>query len=135
MRISEMARLAGVGVETVRYYERTGLLPSPSRTHGRYRSYDDDDLARLRFIRRAKKLGFQLDEVAQLLALRQDESTSCAEVARRAHEKVADLERRMTEMGSIRRALLSLAESCNAGTAPGACALLTHLADEDPRHG
>lgn len=131
MRIGELARAAGVGVETIRYYERRGLLPAPPRTNGRYRSYETDDLARVRFIRRAKTLGFALGDIAELLSLRDDEATSCAEVGRRAAAKLADLDRRMGELAAIRRALASLAASCGAAAEPGTCALLSHLEEED----
>ena len=131
MRIGQLARAAGVGVETIRYYQRRGLLPAPERSNGRYRSYDTADLARVRFIRRAKSLGFGLGDIADLLALRDDEATSCAEVGRRAAAKLTDLDSRMRELAVIRRALASLAASCGAAAEPGTCALLSHLEEED----
>jgi DNA-binding transcriptional MerR regulator len=131
MRISEIARAAGVGVKTVRYYERSGLLPEPARTSSGYRCYGDDDLARLRFIRRAKTLGFQLREIGELLALRDGEDVCCAEVAGRARAKAASLERQIHELESCRSVLVGLARSCAAQQESGTCALLSHLAGED----
>lgn len=133
MRIGELASAAGVGVETIRYYERRGLLAPPARTAARYRAYGDEDLVRVRFIRRAKGLGFGLEEIAELLELRDDESTSCADVGRRAVAKLADLDRRMRELDTFRRALASLAASCGKSVEPGSCALLHHLEDPEER--
>jgi DNA-binding transcriptional MerR regulator len=99
MRIGELARAAGVGVETVRYYERAGLLPMPARAGG-YHSYGADDLASLRFIRRAKALGFGLGEIAELMSLCEDEVTTCAEVGRRAAAKLDDLDARIRELAA-----------------------------------
>jgi MerR family mercuric resistance operon transcriptional regulator len=130
VRIGELARAAGVGVETVRFYERRGLLPASERTVSGYRTYGAEDLERLRFIRRAKALGFELREIGELLALREDDSTSCGEVRRRAAAKVADLERRVAEVDAIRRALVRLAAECSKGGASGPCPLLRHLAEE-----
>jgi DNA-binding transcriptional MerR regulator len=137
MRIGELARAAGVGVETIRYYERRRLLPAPPRSGAQYRDYDAGDLARVRFIRRAKNLGFGLEEIAELLELRDDDSTSCADVGRRAAAKLADLDRRMKELETFRRALASLAASCGDLAEPGSCALLHHLEEppEEDAHG
>lgn len=130
MRIGELARAAGVGVETVRFYERRGLLPPSERAASGYRTYGAEDVARLRFIRKAKTLGFELREIGELLALREDAATSCGEVGRRAVAKVADLERRIAEVDAIRRALVRLAAECSKGGASGPCPLLRHLAEE-----
>jgi MerR family mercuric resistance operon transcriptional regulator len=130
VRIGELARAAGVGVETVRFYERRGLLPAGERTVSGYRTYGAEDVERLRFIRRAKTLGFELREIGELLSLREDETTSCGEVRRRAAAKIAGLERRIAEVDAIRRALQRLAAECGEGGASGACPLLRHLAEE-----
>jgi MerR family copper efflux transcriptional regulator len=129
MRIGELARAAEVSVETIRYYERAGLLPAPVRSAG-YHSYAANDLTRLRFIRRAKALGFGLGEIAELMNLREDEVTTCAEVGRRAAAKLGDLDARIRELDAIRRALARLAASCGSSP-PGTCALLHHL-EETP---
>jgi DNA-binding transcriptional MerR regulator len=133
MRIGELASAAGVGVETIRYYERRGLLAPPSRTAARYRVFGDEDLIRVRFIRRAKRLGFGLGEIAELLELRDDQSTTCAEVGRRAAAKLVNLDCRMRELDTFRRALASLAASCGKAAEPGSCALLHHLGDPEER--
>src|SRR5919199_5139981 len=92
LTIGQIARRAGVGVETVRFYERQGLLEEPARKESGYRQYPEDVVARLRFIKRAKELGFSLKEIKELLALRVDPATTCAEVKARAQAKVADIE-------------------------------------------
>lgn len=123
MRSSELAALAGVNVQTLRYYERIGLLPEPVRTPVGYREYGDGSLRRLRFVRRAKELGFQLDEVRELLEIadhdardHQDEddqgAAGCAEVRELAVHRVADLERRIADLTRMRDSLGALADSC-----------------------
>src|SRR5688572_6021621 len=92
--IGELARQAGVGIETVRFYERQGLLEEPKRRASGYRQYDVEAVAVLRFIRRAKELGFTLREIKALLALRLDDSASRADVREQAKAKVADIEAR-----------------------------------------
>ena len=92
MTIGLVARRAGVGVETVRFYERQGLIEEPPRRPSGYREYDDEVVSRLGFIRRAKELGFTLKEIKELLSLRRDPSTPAADVKRRAEAKIADIE-------------------------------------------
>src|SRR5215468_10396737 len=92
LTIGQVARQVGVGVETVRFYERQGLLEQPARRESGYRQYAEDVVARLRFIRRAKELGFSLKEVAELIALDADPATSCGDVKQRAEAKIADIE-------------------------------------------
>src|ERR687885_2847805 len=92
LTIGQIARRAGVGVETVRFYERQGLLEEPARKESGYRQYAEEVVARLRFIRRAKRLGFSLKEITDLLALRLDPEATAADVKRRAEAKVADIE-------------------------------------------
>ena len=87
LTIGQLARNGGVGVETVRFYERKGLLAEPDRRPSGYRQYDEDVVDRLRFIRRAKELGFTLNEIKELLSLRIDPTTTCADVKSRAEEK------------------------------------------------
>src|SRR6266852_273541 len=88
LTIGQVARQAGVGVETVRFYERQGLLEEPSRRESGYRQYPEDVVARLRFIRRAKELGFSLKEIAELIALRLDPATMCSDIKERAEAKI-----------------------------------------------
>lgn len=124
MRIGELAERAGVNVQTVRYYERRGLLPEPDRTATGYREYDEADLLRLRFILRAKGLGFTLSEVGELLDLRVDPVRTAADVRERALEKITDTEEKIRDLEGIRSALRRLVESCDAHGSPHECALM-----------
>ena len=128
MRIGELARRAGVNVQTVRYYERRGLLHDPRHRGDGYREYGDVTLERLRFIRRAQELGFTLAEITGLLALRLDPHTTAAEVKARAEEKIGEIEGRIRDLTRIRDALSHLAGRCRGGRAPaGDCPLLDAL--------
>ena len=117
MRIGEFAGAAGVNVQTVRYYERRGLLPEPERRASGYREYGPECLQRLRFILRAKELGLTLSEVEAMLALRQDADTTAAQVKARAEEKLADVAAKIRDLERIRQALSHLIEGCEGGEA------------------
>ncbi len=127
MLIGELAQRAGVHVQTVRYYERRGLLPNPRRTAAGYRQYTDDALERMRFIRRAQDLGFTLCEIADLLRLRLDHRTQAETVKRRAHAKIADIDRRVRRLTRMRQALIGLAGRCGGSERMDACPLFNAL--------
>lgn len=113
MTIGELAKQAGVNVQTVRYYERVKLLPAAHRwPDSGYRDYDEDALLRLRFIRSAKELGFALREIRELIDLRILPGESCAEVKHLLEEKRAEIDRRIVEMRRLRRVLDKLVDSC-----------------------
>ncbi|RMH00813.1 MAG: heavy metal-responsive transcriptional regulator [Planctomycetota bacterium] len=133
IQIGQLARRAGVSVQTVRYYERRGLLPEPPRTASRYRVYPEEALTRLRFIRRAKELGFTLTETEELLSLRAEPGASCAEVLARANEKIARIERKIADLEAMRQALLALADQCRGNATPTRCPILRALEDEVER--
>ena len=124
--IGTLARSAGVNVETIRYYQRRGLLPKPGKPVAGYRRYPAETLARLRFVKRAQELGFTLREIVELLALG---SASCRETQQLAAHKRADIEARMKDLGAMRRALNRLLRACAAGRSPD-CPLIESL-----RHG
>lgn len=130
MKSGDLARVAGVNVQTLRYYERRGLLPSPERTESGYRQYDAGDLRRLRFILRAKELGFTLTEVGELLDLRQDARRTADDVRERAHRKLRSTDAKIRDLRRIRRALEELVHSCDASGAPQECALIHAFEDE-----
>jgi MerR family copper efflux transcriptional regulator len=121
------AKRAGIGAETVRYYERIGLLEEPARTASGYRVYARGDLARLRFIRRAKELGFSLDDIRELIALRLDDGADCSNVEARAAERLADVRERIRDLGRVRRGLESLIASCRANPVKESCPILEVL--------
>ena len=132
LRSGELANRGGVNLETVRYYERRGLLPKPPRTPAGYRTFDADAVSRLRFIKQAQALGFSLKEIRALLALRLDPRASCADVRRRAEAKIADIDGKLHGLRAIKRALVRLTAAC-AGRGPvSACPILESLEERAP---
>jgi MerR family mercuric resistance operon transcriptional regulator len=119
--IGGLAKAAGVGVETVRYYQRRGLLPEPPRPPGEIRRYGEDDLKRLRFIRRAQAAGFTLEEIGELLTL--DRTDDRARVRALASERVAALDGKIAELRKSRAALDRLRSSCASGSS-GPCPII-----------
>ncbi len=115
--IGQVASAAGVGVETVRFYERKGLLRPPKRKASGYRQFDAQVVDRLRFIRRAKELGFTLKEIKDLLELQEDPASTCSDVKTRAEAKIADIEERIRSLQQMKKALRKLSKTCN-GTNP-----------------
>jgi Hg(II)-responsive transcriptional regulator len=127
LSIGQVARRAGVGVETVRFYEREGLLEEPPRRASGYRQYDERVVKRLHFIKRAQKLGFSLKEITELLLLRVDGQTSCEEVKGRTEAKIAEVERKLLELQRMRQALLQVAALCSGQGSASACPMLDAL--------
>jgi MerR family copper efflux transcriptional regulator len=125
--IGQIARTVGVGVETIRFYERQGLLPEPPRKPSGYRQYSAASLERLRFIRRAKSLGFSLVEVRELLDLHPDSARACEDVAARVQCKLDEIAARMRDLEALRGALSSLAGACEARAPLEGCPLLKTL--------
>ena len=124
---SAVARSAGVGVETIRFYEREGLLAPPARRASGYRQYDENAVEVLRFIRRAKQLGFTLKEIKGLLALRLDTTATRTHIRNEAKAKVADIEGRIADLQKMRDALSQLIKKCHGhGTIQG-CPILGAL--------
>ena len=130
MKIGELARAAGVPIDTVRYYERQGLLPLPARTTSGYRQYGHDDVARLRFVRRAKALGFTLEEIRELLGLSARREADMAGMKAAAMQKLADIDDKLAELQRMRAGLDSLIASCPGHGALEHCPILDALADE-----
>jgi len=128
MKIGELASNAGVHIQTVRYYERRGLLADPRQSADGYREYDTATIHRLRFIRRAQELGFTLGEISELLVLRLDPETSASTVRIRASEKIEEIEGRIHDLERIKNALSHLASNCHGDSGPtGDCPLLEAL--------
>ena len=124
--IGEAAARSGVSAKMVRHYESLGLLPRISRTDAGYRQYNDKDVHTLRFIRRARDLGFSMAEIAELLRLWQNRRRSSAEVKRIAQAHVADLERRIAEMAAMKQTLQQLVSCCHGDQRPE-CPILDDL--------
>jgi Hg(II)-responsive transcriptional regulator len=129
--IGQVAQKAGVGVETIRFYEREGLLEEPPRRASGYRQYSEQVVKRIYFIKRAKLLGFSLKEITELLMLRVDVQTSCEEVKQRTEAKIVEVERKMVELQRMRQALLQVASLCT-GQGPGSrCPMLDALDQQE----
>lgn len=127
--IGEAAARSGVSAKMARHYEALGLLPSVPRTEAGYRRYGDREVHTLRFIRRARDLGFSMVEIAELLALWQNRRRTSASVKRIALAHVADLDRRMAEMAAMRRTLHDLADCCHGDQRPD-CPILDELSGD-----
>ena len=127
----ELAEGAGVNVQTVRYYERRGLLPEPPRTPSGYRQYRMGDLRRLRFIKRAQELGFRLAEIEELLSLRVEAGQSCAEVQERAESAIRRIDQQLEQLSRMRGALSALTDACRAQVPTDECPILQALETED----
>ena len=129
LTIGTVAKRAGVHIDTIRYYEREGLLPEPSRRASGYRSYNESVIDRLRFIRRAKDLGFTLEEIRDLLALSVDRHRGVKAVKERAEQRLASIDARIAELMRIRKGLEQLIEACPGRGDPEQCPILRALAD------
>jgi MerR family copper efflux transcriptional regulator len=113
MQIGVVAKKIGLSVDAIRFYERNGLLPRPLRTPGGFRKYGENELETLAFVRRVQGLGFQLSEIRGLLKLRGDRVQPCAPVRRRLQEKLADVQRKLTDLRKLERELRLALRSCN----------------------
>ncbi|MDR3619532.1 MAG: MerR family DNA-binding protein [Paludisphaera borealis] len=122
-----LAESAGVNVETLRFYERKGLLPTPPRRASGYREYPTEDVQRIRFIKRAQELGFSLVEIKELLALRVRPGATPADVKTRAEEKLADIRRKIASLKAMEKALKKLNETCSGHGPMAECPILHHL--------
>ena len=111
LTVGVLAERSGVGIETLRFYEREGLLPTPARSRAGYRLYSEDTVERVRFIRRAKELGFTLEEIVELLALKVTHGKSCHSVRDRALAKLSDMDRKLKDLRQMRRALNAVVQS------------------------
>jgi MerR family copper efflux transcriptional regulator len=129
LSIGKLAKLAGVNIDTVRYYERNGLLAPSTRLASGYRRYGDLELARLRFIRRAQKLGFSLKEINSLLGL--SARRNVAQVKRAAQAKLADVETRIADLQRVRAGLSILVDACPGHGQASDCPILRALSVED----
>jgi Hg(II)-responsive transcriptional regulator len=127
MRIGEVATHTHVSVETLRYYERRGLLPEPARSASGYRTYSADVVRRVHFVRHAQQLGFTLEEIADLLAMWEDSATSCEAVANRATATLTRIDAKMEQLARMRGALAQYVTACRARETLAECPLLVSL--------
>lgn len=131
MTIGRLAREAGVNIDTIRYYERNGLVPKPARRASGYREYETADVRRLRFILRAKELGFTLAEIAELLSLSADRDVRG--VKRRAEQRLEQVEHKINELDRVRRGLKTLIDACPGHGELERCPIVAALSGEERR--
>lgn len=127
LTIGHLAKEAGINLETVRYYERQGLVPKPPRTPAGYRMFPADSARRLRFIRRAQELGFTLREIRELLSLRVSPRTTSAEIRERAEAKIADIQSKIRSLEAMKKTLRKLTNSCGGCGPIAECPILESL--------
>jgi len=130
MRIGELARSVDVSVETIRYYQRIGLLELPQKPYGGTRSYGAEDLQRLRFIRRAQQLGFSLDDICALLEL---SSSDCDQVQKLAEEKLNLVQEKLSQLRRIESVLVKTLEQCAKRKGNQPCPIIESLSESDSR--
>jgi Hg(II)-responsive transcriptional regulator len=127
LTIGQLAAQAGVNAQTVRYYERRELLPRPARSGGGYRQYEPETVSRLRFIKRAQDLGFSLEEIRELLALRIARTAACDRVEAKTRGKIAAVERKIAELTRLKATLDRLVEACHRRERTAECPILGAL--------
>lgn len=133
LTIGRLARLGGVNLETIRYYEREGLLPKPPRTEAGYRLFPSDTARRLRFIKRAQELGFSLREIRELLALRMKPGTKREHIRSRAETKISDIEQKIRTLEAMRKTLRKMTDRCDGCGPLSECPILESLDEETPK--
>ena len=133
MKIGQVAKAAGIGIDAIRFYEREGLIPKPPRRPSGYREYSPQVVVSLRFIRNAKELGFSLREISELLKLETAEGKTPGDVKVLAEAKLDDIEERIRSLQRMRRALRKLVESCPGRGPLSDCSILQALAPEEKR--
>ncbi|PKO90742.1 MAG: Hg(II)-responsive transcriptional regulator [Betaproteobacteria bacterium HGW-Betaproteobacteria-10] len=132
LTIGRFAKAAGVNVETIRFYQRKGLLSEPDKPYGSIRRYGEADVTRVRFVKSAQRLGFSLDEIAELLRL--EDGTHCDEASRLAEKKLWDVREKMADLARMEAALSELVLSCHAGNRSVSCPLIASLRGENPKY-
>lgn len=129
MNIGKASAASGISAKMIRYYESVGLIAPPLRTDAGYRDYSNNDVQALRFVARARALGFSVEQIAGLLALWRDRDRASADVKRIALEHAAELDRKARQLGEMRQALLQLASCCHGDDRPD-CPIIEELAEE-----
>ena len=134
LTIGRLAKEAGLGIETVRFYERQGLIEPPPRTDSNYRMYPEEEITRLKFIKRAKNLGFTLHEIKDLMALRHDPHATKADVKKRTLAKIDDITLKIQDLTRIKAALEHLSNACDGHGPLDGCPILEALDTNDDKH-
>ena len=134
LTIGRLAKQVGIGIETVRFYERKGLIEPPPRTDSNYRIYPEEEVSRLRFIKKAKNLGFTLNEIKELLFMRHDPHSTQADIKNRTLAKITAVKQKISDLTRIQKALERLASSCDGHGPLGDCPILKALDSENTEH-
>jgi Hg(II)-responsive transcriptional regulator len=130
MTIGRLAKNSGVSIDTVRFYERRGLIAEPHRTPSNYRVYPEEDVTRLRFIKKSKELGFSLSEIKELLALRSGSSASKADIKQKTENKIKDIRQKIKDLSRILTALEHLAATCDGQGPISDCPIIGALEEQ-----
>ena len=132
LTIGKLAKTCGVKTDTVRYYERLGLLALPKRTESGYRKYNQESIRRLNFVRRAQALGFTLGEIRDLLDLSEKSEADCGDIRERAGQKIKDIKKKIAYLKRMKKGLSELSEYCPGKGRPlSECGILNHFYEED----
>lgn len=131
LTIGQLAKQAQVNIETIRYYERRGLIPEPPRRESGYRQYSPDTVGRIKFIRAAQQLGFALKEIGELLSMRVDPGTTAGDIKRRAEVKLADIDAKIRDLQRMKAALMKLASACRGRGPASECPILDALGSRE----
>ena len=129
LSIGDIAKRTGVTVETLRFYEKQGLIPTPARSASGYRQYPQTTVKRVQLVQRAKAVGFTLSDIRELLALRTQPGVTCVDIRRRAESKIAEIEAKLDELERMRQALRRLAAQCSNDGTVSECPILDALED------
>ncbi len=127
----QLAKHAGVNIDTIRFYERKGLIPRPYRKESGYRQYHEEMVKRVLFIKKAKRLGFSLRDIAELLSLRVDSITKCGDVQKKAEDKIAEIKEMIQTLEGMKTALMLLVGQCKENKPTGQCPILKALDEEE----
>lgn len=125
--IGRLAKLARVNIETIRYYERKGLIPTPPRRESGYRQFSEDTVTRIRFIKHAQTVGFTLKEISELLSLRVNPDTTCGAIKRRTEMKIIEVENKLKALKTMKKALIKLKGACKGRGPSSQCPILEAL--------
>ena len=134
LTIGRLAKQVGLGIETVRFYERQGLIEPPPRTDSNYRIYPEEEVTRLRFIKKAKSLGFTLNEIKELLFIRHDPNATKGDIKNRTLNKIEDVKQKISDLTRIKMALEHLVSSCDGHGPLEECPILEALDSESEEH-
>jgi MerR family copper efflux transcriptional regulator len=134
LTIGKLAKQVGLGIETVRFYERQGLIEPPPRTDSNYRIYPEEEVNRLKFIKRAKDLGFTLKEIKDLLELQHDPHATKADIKKRTVGKIEDIKKKVRDLSRIQEALEHLSGACDGHGPLSECPILDALTGDEHKH-